>query len=119
LFPLGLPAGYDAETGLVRFGARDYDPVEGSIGARLPQTGRVAMRTINEVAHVVPGPVFDRRARFAVGAILGGIAGVLYAPNLQEEFAMLGISRGSVPAALMTIVALSLGCGYLCMKLRL
>ena len=69
--------------------------------------------------HVVPGPAFDRRARFAVGAILGAIGGVIYAPNLQEEFAMLGIARGSVPAALATIVVLSLGCGYLCMKLRL
>jgi len=63
--------------------------------------------------------VFGCRVRFAFGAILGGVLGVLYAPSLQEEFALLGIARDSPWAALVSALLTSLACGYLCVKLRL
>jgi len=63
-----------------------------------------------------PDPAFDRRVRSAVGAILGGIGGVFYAPSFEKQFAMVGIARG--PAALVTIALFSLVCGYVFAKLR-
>ncbi len=63
-----------------------------------------------------PDPAFDRRVRSAVGAILGGIGGVFYAPSFEGQFAMVGIARA--PAALITIAIFSFGCGYVFGKLR-
>jgi hypothetical protein len=68
---------------------------------------------------VVPGPSFDQRVRFVAGTIFGAVIGVLYAPSFEGELQMIGIAPGSVPAALATIAVMSLGCGYMCMKLRL
>ena len=68
---------------------------------------------------MVTGPSFDRRVRFVVGAIFGAVVGVLYAPSFEGALEVLGIAPGSVPAVLATIAVLSLGCGYMCMKLRL
>jgi len=65
---------------------------------------------------MTPDPAFDRRVRTAVGAILGGMGGVFYAPSFEGHFAMVGIARG--PAALITIALFSLACGYVFAKLR-
>ena len=65
---------------------------------------------------MAPEPAFPRRVRTAVGAILGGLGGVFYAPSFEAHFAMVGIARA--PAALATIAVFSVACGYLFAKLR-
>lgn len=65
---------------------------------------------------MAPDPAFDRRVRTAVGAVLGGLGGVFYAPSFEKLFAMVGIARA--PAALATIAVLSLACAYLFSKVR-
>ena len=61
-------------------------------------------------------PAFNPRVRLAVGAILGGIGGVFYAPSFERQFAMVGIARA--PAALATIALFSVACGCLFAKVR-
>jgi len=60
---------------------------------------------------------FERRARFVIGAIVGGIIGLLNAPNWQGQLSILGIDKYSLPPGLAIIVASSLVGGYLCSKL--
>jgi RHS repeat-associated protein len=77
--PFGFAGGlYDPDTGLVRFGARDYDPEVGRWTAKDPIS--FAGGDPNLYGHVVNDPVnlIDPDGRFilnAAGAILGGFSG--------------------------------------------
>jgi RHS repeat-associated protein len=105
--PFGFAGGlYDADTGLVRFGARDYDPVVGRWAAKDPilfEGGQA-----NLYAYVENDPVnrIDPLGRFGVaGAAIGGaVGGVLggafgYATTGTLDGAMAGALAGGLGGA--------------------
>lgn len=74
--PFGFAGGlYDADTGLVHFGARDYDPQTGRWISKDPIL--FAGRDSNLYGYVLNDPVtdFDANSRGPVLAIIGGVIG--------------------------------------------
>jgi RHS repeat-associated protein len=108
--PFGFAGGiYDLHTGLVRFGARDYDAETGRWTAKDPI--RFAGGDANLVAYVGSDPVnfIDPNGEFihiAVGAAVGGLSGLIAALNdpcatsgsIAQSVAM-GAVLGGVSAA--------------------
>lgn len=78
--PFGFAGGlYDADTGLVRFGARDYDPETGRWTAKDPILFDGGDSNLYE--YVVNDPInfFDLNGRWIINAIAGAITGTVNA----------------------------------------
>ena len=115
--PFGFAGGlYDDDTGLVRFGARDYDAYAGRWTAKDPIL--FGGRDTNIYAYVGNDPInyidptgLLNPAKFAVGAfnsyrgVLGiatGVSGAVLSAALTAPFAGLGMTTGLAQAGLAT-----------------
>jgi RHS repeat-associated protein len=77
--PLGFAGGiYDTDTGLVRFGMRDYDPMTGRWTSRDPIRFVAGSSNLQAYAHNDPINFVDRDGRYA-SAVLPAIAIIGYA----------------------------------------
>jgi RHS repeat-associated protein len=81
VIPFGFAGGlYDPDTGLVHFGARDYDPIIGRWVSKDPILFNGGQANMYVYAGSDPINLIDRDGKFAqaeVGAVLGGVTGII------------------------------------------
>jgi len=79
--PFGFAGGrYDAETGLVRFGARDYDPTTGRWTGKDPVRWDGGGSNLLFYVHGDPVNYIDQNGRNAMAIGVGGLAAGAYPP---------------------------------------